>query len=139
MDHLRKAEEKLRSVHALRKRLKWYKVDLDNAIRRSGPKGIAPVDLSKPAVKSSAREDDYSSADLIASIQRKISETEDEIKMITSVVEDLEPEQKKIIKLWYFEKKSKEQIKRALYLSGASAIYKRRNAAVKAFADIFPW
>lgn len=139
MDHLRKAEEKLRSVHALRKRLKWYKVDLDNAIRRSGPKGIAPIDLSKPAVKASKREDDYSSADQIAYIQRKISETEDEIRMITSVVDDLEPEQQTIIKLWYFDKKSKEQIKSALYLSGASSIYKRRDDAVKAFAEIFPW
>lgn len=139
MDLLRKAKEKLKSVHNLERRLEFYKIDLDNAIRRSGPKGIAPIDLSRPAVKSSAREDDYSSADQIAYIQRKIMETEDEIKMINSVVEALEPEQQQIIELWYFEKMKKEEIAEKLHYSGFSTIYRKRDQALLRFAQIFPW
>lgn len=139
MDLLSKANEKLKSVHNLERRLEFYKIDLDNAIRRSGPKGIAPIDLSKPVVKSSAREDDYSSADKIAHIQHKILETEDEIRMINSVVEALEPEQQQIIKLWYFEKMKKEKIAETLNYSGLSTIYRKRDQALLRFAQIFPW
>ena len=139
MDHFKQAEEKLESYRWLKKRLKHYEEERDKAIRRSGPKGIAPIDLSNPAVKSSKMEDDFSAAEQIAYYRQKILETKDEMEAITSVVADLEPEQRKIIELWYFKKKSIEQIKSALFLSGTSAVYKRRNAAIRAFASIFPW
>ena len=109
MDHFKQAEEKLESFRWLKKRLKHYEEERDKAIRR------------------------------IAYYRQKILETKDEMEAITSVVADLEPEQRKIIELWYFKKKSIEQIKSALFLSGTSAVYKRRNAAIRAFASIFPW
>ena len=139
MDYFKKAEEKLYSVATLRHRLKNYETAYDREIRRSGPSGIAPIDLSKPVVKSSRAEDNFDSADKIAYYWTKIVQTREEINDITSIAEQLPTELYNVIRLWYFEKKPKEKIMAAIYINSPKTLYAKRRKAVKMFADIFPW
>lgn len=139
MDYFKKAEEKLYSVGMLRSRLKNYEAAYDKEIRRTGPSGIAPIDLSKPTVKSSRMEDTFDSVDRIAYYKEKIIQTREEVSDITTVAEQLPTELYDIIRMWYFEKTPKERILKSLFISSPKTLYKKRRQAVRMFAEIYPW
>lgn len=143
MDYFKQAEEKLYSVPVLRKRLMIYEDARDKLIRRTGPSGISPIDLTNPAVMSSKPEEDFSGAERIAHYQRKINEMRDDIEQVTSVVELLRPEDRSMIELRYFRIQSghhltKSQIARIMYISEIS-VYRRIKRAVNAFVELYPW
>ena len=139
MDYFKRAEEKLYSVSTLRRRLSNYESAYDREVRRTAPSGIKPLDYSKPTVMSSRPEDDFDAVEKMAYYKAKIIQTRDEIECITSVAEQLPTELYNIIRLWYFEKKSKEKIMASQYISSPKTLYAKRRQAVRIFADIFPW
>ena len=144
MDYYKKAKEKLYSVATLRRRLKNYEAAYDREIRRSGPSGIAPIDLSKPVVKSSRAEDNFESADKIAYYKSKIEQTAEEIDDILSVVKQLPEEYRKVVEECFFKRGSDQnrvemwKIAQKFHIA-ESSLYRIRNKAIRMFADIFPW
>lgn len=138
MNHSR-AEKKLYSIARLRMKIKNCEAARDRLIRQIAPSGIAPIDMTKPRVKSSKPEDDFSAADKIAHYQQQINEMNDLVSETTAVVDQLCPEERKIIVLWYFRGMKAEQIAKELHYSGTSTIYRRRHEALENFDDLFPW
>ena len=115
--YIKRAEEKLYSVHYLRKRLLTYTERLRKLQLRSGTDSTSEIE----------------------SVKTNILETQYEIEDITFVVEQLSPDEQILIRLWYFEKLPKKELCAKLFISSVSALYKRKDKALKNFYNIFPW
>lgn len=139
MDHFKQAEEKLYNIPSLRSALEQYKRACNRIYRLCAPQGIAPVDYSKPHVQSSRPVDTLGDLDKLAHFGQRIAEIEESINEIMDVIEQLKPEQQKLIEMWYFERKTKEQIAEVLHYSSTATIYRRRKKALSDFVKIYPW
>lgn len=142
MDYFKRAEKMLYDVGTkgdLQNKLKNYERLYDKEIRRICPSGIAPIDYSKPTVMSSRPEDDFVAADNIAYYRSMIIQTRDEIENIMIVAKQLPDELFNIIRLWYFERKTKEQIAKELFYESTTTVYRKRKKAIKIFVSIYPW
>ena len=78
---------------------------------RTSPGNITPSpDFSKPYSSVGAVNDALSACLELAEVAKEIQQTQETIGEIDQVIAQLEPEERDIIRLWYIERKSKEEI-----------------------------
>ena len=134
------ADELLRRVPNTRQRLSNYERKLSKLIQRTGPSGLVPIDLSKPAVKGSRPEGDVAmQSEQIAALTTTIQAIKDEVGDVINTVALLDERERRLIELWYFKGLKKDEIAERLYYAGRTSVYKLHRRALLHFVELYPW
>lgn len=131
------AEKTLRSRGVLETALENLERRRERIIEQSGPAGYPSPDFSKPYASVDAVNDALSACLELSEVTREIQRTEETIGEIDRVIGQLEPEERDIIRLWYIERKSKEEIAGAVSYASMTSVYDVRNRAVARFALLY--
>lgn len=70
----------------------------------------------------------------LCEVGKEIEATRAAILEIDQVIGQLEPQEREIIRLWYIERKAKDEIAAELNYSSSKSVYELRNKAVAEFA-----
>lgn len=114
---------------------------LDNLSRRreaAASRGMIQGGAGAVAYASGGRTNN-DLADLLelAELDREIATTRSVIEEIDRVLAQLDKGNSDLLRAWYIERKSKEEIAAALHYSSSSTLYELRNKAVAAFAILY--
>ena len=124
------AENTLRSRSMLEKALKNLMRRQERIMRHNAPSGYPSLDTSKPYTSTKSVNDALT--DCI-----EINCTKDKIDEIDSVLQQLDPQDAELLRLWYIERKSKEEIAAQVNYASRTSIYDLRNKAVAGFAVLY--
>ncbi len=103
------AENTLRSRSMLEKALKNLMRRQERIMRHNSPSGYPSLDTSKPYTSTKSVNDALTDCIEIAEVAREINCTKDKIDEIDSVLQQLDPQDAELLRLWYIERKSKER------------------------------
>lgn len=109
----------------------------ERLIDSGAPQGITGLDPAKPYVSGGTVNDTMSDCLDLIEVNKEIKITEAKIKEIDDVVDQLSDENKKILKLWYVDVKSKEDICDILHFESRTSLYGIRNKAIGQFAVLY--
>ncbi len=137
MNYFKAAEEILRSVNSLKRALKNLNLRRSKLIEQNRPSEPGRIDYSKPFIDTGFVNDTLNELLEVSECTRSISETENKIKEIEDILEQLESDHNTILKLWYIERKSKESIMSEMYIESMTTVYNLRNKAVGEFALLY--
>lgn len=136
----KKTEALLYSVFVSKQRLINYERKLSKAIQRSGPSGVAPIDLTKPSVHGSHPEADLDDMTTeIARLTSIVQGIKDEIGDILTTISQLSAPERRLIEMWYFRRMTKSKIAEALNYANIHSIYILRDKALTHFTALYPW
>ena len=131
------AEKTLRSRGMLDTALDNLERRKERIIRNSGPSGYPSADFSKTYTSTKDVNDALSECLELAEVAREISETREAIEEIDRVLGQLEEDDAALLRLWYVDRKSKEEVAAAMCYGSTSTIYDLRNKAVSRFAILY--
>lgn len=137
MNYFKAAEQLLASVPTLEKALENLKERKRQLTEQGKSRELGSIDYSKPFVDSHFVNDTLNELLELAECTRNIAETQRKLNYIDGIIEQLSEEYKKVIVLWYVEKRSKESIMEALYIDSLTTVYNLRNRAVAEFALLY--
>lgn len=137
MNYFKAAEQVLSSVPTLKRALENLERRKTQLIESGTPREPGAIDYSKPFTDSHYVSDTLNELLELSECTRNIAETQRELSYIDSIIAQLSEENKKIIVLWYVEKRSKEYIMEALYIESLTTVYNHRNKAVAEFALLY--
>lgn len=109
----------------------------DKAIRRGAPKDLKTIDHSGAYVSGGGVNDVLADRLEVAELNRAIERTRDTIEEIDRVLAQLNAADSDLLRAWYIEHKSKEEIAALTNYSSTSTLYDLRNKAVAAFAILY--
>ena len=118
------AENTLRGRGFLDSALQNLERRKERIVQHGSPAGYPSPDFSKPYASTSAVNDTLAECLELAEVVREIKVTEEKIQEIDAV----------IIRLWYIEGKSRDEIAEAVNYASTRSIYDLRNSAVAEFA-----
>ena len=131
------AENTLRGRGFLDSALQNLERRKERIVQHGSPAGYPSPDFSKPYASTSAVNDTLAECLELAEVVREIKVTEEKIQEIDAVISQLDEAERDIIRLWYIEGKSKEEIAEAVNYASATSVYDLRNKAVAQFALLF--
>lgn len=131
------AENTLRSRQTLETALKNLERRKERIIRRAAPSEYPAFDMSKPYTSTKDVNDALIECVELAEVIREIGATQDKITEIDSVLKQLDAADAELLRLWYMERRSKEDIAEQVNYSSRTSIYDLRNKAVAAFALLY--
>lgn len=99
------AENTLRSRSMLEKALKNLMRRQERIMRHNAPSGYPSLDTSKPYTSTKSVNDALTDCIEIAEVAREINRTKDKIDEIDSVLQQLDPQDAELLRLWYIERK----------------------------------
>lgn len=137
MNYFKAAEQVLGSVPMLKSALENLKKREQRLIEQGKPREHGAIDYSKQFTDSHFLNDTLNELLELSECSRNIAETQRTIKEIEGVIEQLSDEHKKVVVLWYIEKRSKESIAKSMYIESSTTIYNLRNKAVAEFALLY--
>lgn len=137
MNYFKAAEQVLGSVPTLKKALENLKRREQRLIDQGKPREVGAIDYSKPFTDSHFVSDTLNELLELSECTRNIAETEKALAEIEGIIAQLSEEHKKVIELWYFEKRPKEAIMAELYIESLTTVYNLRNKAVAEFALLY--
>lgn len=109
----------------------------ERVIHRAGPGGIQTTDYSRPYVSGGGANDALADCLELAEINREIATTRETIVEIDHVLEQLDAADAALLRAWYIERRTKEEIAEELNYSSTTTVYDLRNKAVSAFAILY--
>lgn len=95
------AENTLRSRSMLEKALKNLMRRQERIMRHNAPSGYPSLDTSKPYTSTKSVNDALTDCIEIAEVAREINRTKDKIDEIDSVLQQLDPQDAELLRLWY--------------------------------------
>lgn len=134
INYFEAAENTLRGRGYLDAALKNLERRKERIIQRAGPSGYPSPDFSKPYASTSAVNDTLEECLELAEVSREIGQTKAEIDEIDAILAQLGKVERDIIRLWYIEGKSRDEIAEAVNYASTKSIYDLRNTAVAEFA-----
>ena len=134
MNYFKSAEQVLSSVPALKRSLQNLERRKERIIENGAPGELGAVDPSKPYVNSTFVSDTLNDLLELNEVTKCIKLTEAKLEEIEGVLSQLEEEQRKILVMWYIERRKKESIAEALAYESITTVYDKRNRAVAEFA-----
>lgn len=134
MNYFKAAEQVLSSVPTLKRAIENLEKREKRLIESGAPRELGAIDYSKPFADSHFANDTLNELLELSECSKNKAETEQKIKEINGVVEQLPDEYKTLVRLWYFEKHSKEEVMVKMHIESLSTIYNLRNKAVAEFA-----
>lgn len=137
MNYFKAAEQVLGSVPTLKRALENLRNREQRLIEQGKPREPGAIDYSKPFTDSHFVSDTLNELLEFSECSRNIAETERTLAEVEGIIEQLSDEHKKVVVLWYIEKRSKEAIAEALYVESPTTVYNLRNKAVAEFALLY--
>lgn len=137
MNYFKAAEQVLNSVPTLRKALKNLQNREQRLIEQGKPHEPGAIDFNKPFTDSNFVNDTLNELLELAECTQNIVETKRTLEEIDGVFSQLPDEHKKVIVMWYIEKRTKEYIAEALLVESPTTVYNLRNKAVAEFALLY--
>ena len=137
MNYFKEAERTLMNRRNLERSIENLHKRLAHIVNSGTPRPIGGMDYSQPYAKESMINDTMKDCLEVVEIKKEISDTEEEIKLIDDVIDQLSEKSKKVISLWYVEEKTKDEIREALENEGNTTIYSIRNKAIGEFAVLY--
>ena len=137
MNYFKAAEQVLSSVPDLERSLENLEHRKERLLSEGSPRGIAELDFDKPFVDTRYINKTLTEALSLSECARCIDKTRSDIEEIRAIIEQLPDELRRLVLLWYVEKKPKEEIMQSMGIYSNSTIYAKRNKAVAAFALLY--
>lgn len=109
----------------------------ERVIQQAGPNGIQTTDFSSPYVSGGGANDALADCLEIAEINREIMQTRETIEEIDRVLAQLDAMDEALLRAWYIDRRTKEEIAEELNYSSTTTVYDLRNKAVSAFAILY--
>lgn len=127
----------LSSVPDLERSLENLEHRKERLLSEGSPRGIAELDFDKPFVDTRHINKTLTEALSLSECARCIDKTRSDLEEIRAIIEQLPDELRRLVLLWYVEKKPKEKIMQSMEIYSNSTIYAKRNKAVAAFALLY--
>ena len=137
INYFNAAENTLRSRSMLEKALKNLMRRQERIMRHNSPSGYPSLDTSKPYTSTKSVNDALTDCIEIAEVAREINCTKGKIDEIDSVLQQLDPQDAELLRPWYIERESKEEIAAQVNYASRTSIYDLRNKAVAGFAVLY--
>lgn len=137
MNFFKAAEQVLHSVPILEKATENLKRRAAHLIESGAPREPGAIDYNKPFIDSHYVSETLNELLELSECEKNIANNKAELDYIYGIVEQLKDEHKKLIRLWYFEKKPKEAVMEDMYIDSLSTVYNLRNRAVAEFALLY--
>ena len=137
MNYFKAAEQVLSSVSDLERSLENLEHRKERLLSEGSPRGIAELDFDKPFVDTRYINKTLTEALSLSECARCIDKTRSDLEEIRAIIEQLPDELRRLVYLWYIEKKPKEEIMQSMEIYSNSTIYAKRNKAVAAFALLY--
>lgn len=131
------AENTLRSRSMLETALKNLKRRRERIMRHNAPSDYPSFDMSKPYTSTKSVNDALTDCVELAEVIREINKTQEKIDEIDGVLKQLDPQDAELLRLWYIERKSKDDIAAEANYASRTSIYDLRNKAVAGFALLY--
>lgn len=109
----------------------------ESVIRRGGPHDIQTTDYSRPYVSGGGANDALTDCLELAEINREIATTRETVEHIDAVLGQLDKADADLLRAWYIEHLTKEEVAERINYSSSSTLYDLRNKAVSAFAVLY--
>lgn len=137
MNYFKAAEQVLSSVPDLERSLENLEHRKERLLSEGSPRGVAELDFDKPFVNTRYINKTLTEALSLSECARCIDKTSSDLEEIRAIIEQLPDELRRLVLLWYVEKKPKEEIMQSMEIYSNSTIYAKRNKAVAAFALLY--
>lgn len=137
MNYFKAAEQVLSSVPDLERSLENLEHRKERLLAVGSPQGISELDFDKPFVDTQHINRTLTEALSLSECARCIDKTRSDLEEICAIIEQLPDELRRLVLLWYVEKKPKEEIMQSMEIYSNSTIYAKRNKAVAAFALLY--
>lgn len=131
------AENTLRARGMLETALGNLERKKERILRYGAPSEYPSADMSKPYTSSKAVNDTLTECVELAEVVREITITREKIEEIDRALGQLDGDDARILRLWYIERKSKEEITESVSYSSRTSVYDLRNKAVANFALLY--
>ena len=131
------AEQVLGSVPTLKRALENLRNREQRLIEQGKPREPGAIDYSKPFTDSHFVSDTLNELLELSECSKNIAETQRKLAELENIIDQLNEEYKKVVVLWYVEKRSKEAIMEELYIESLTTVYNLRNRAVAEFALLY--
>lgn len=137
MNYFKAAEQVLGSIPTLKKALENLQKREQRLIEQGKPREPGAIDYNKPFTDSHYVSDTLNELLELSECSKNIAETQRKLAEVENIIDQLNEEYKKVVVLWYVEKRSKEAIMEELYVESLTTVYNLRNRAVAEFALLY--
>ena len=137
MNYFKAAEQVLGSIPTLKKALENLQKREQRLIEQGKPREPGAIDYNKPFTDSHYVSDTLNELLELSECSKNIAETQHKLAELENIIDQLNEEYKKVVVLWYVEKRSKEAIMEELYVESLTTVYNLRNKAVAEFALLY--
>lgn len=137
MNYFKAAEQVLSSVPDLERSLENLERRKERLLKEGSPRGVKEPDFDKPFVDVRYVNKTLSEALSLSECARCIERTRSELDEIRAVIEQLPDELRRLVYLWYIEKRPRDSIMEELAMSSPTTMYSKRNQAVGRFALLY--
>ena len=137
MNYFKAAEQVLGSIPTLKKALENLQKREQRLIEQGKPREPGAIDYNKPFTDSHYLSDTLNELLELSECSKNIAETQRKLAELENIIDQLNEEYKKVVVLWYVEKRSKEAIMEELYVESLTTVYNLRNKAVAEFALLY--
>lgn len=137
MNYFKAAEQVLGSIPTLKKALENLQKREQRLIEQGKPREPGAIDYNKPFTDSHYVSDTLNELLELSECSKNIAETQRKLAELENIIDQLNEEYKKVVVLWYVEKRSKEAIMEELYVESLTTVYNLRNRAVAEFALLY--
>ncbi len=137
INYFKSAEKVLSERGNLERALANLERRLERTLQKSRPGELSAIDYSQPYISASNVTDTLADCLEVAEIMRELTTTKETIQEIDRVLDQLPRDDAYILRAWYIERKTKEEIAELLDYTSMTTIYDLRNKAVAAFAILY--
>ena len=137
MNYFKAAEQLLGSIPTLKRALENLQKREQRLIEQGKPREPGAIDYNKPFTDSHYVSDTLNELLELSECSKNIAETQRKLAELENIIDQLNEEYKKVVVLWYVEKRSKEAIMEELYVESLTTVYNLRNRAVAEFALLY--
>lgn len=137
MNYFKAAEQVLGSVPTLKRALSNLQRRQQRLIEKGCPREPGAIDYSKPFSDTQYVSDTLGELLELAECSKNLAETQEKLSEVEYIINQLDDEYKKVVELWYIEKRPKEVIMEQMYISSLATVYNLRNKAVAEFALLY--
>lgn len=137
INYFEAAEKTLRARGLLETALGNLERKKERILRYGAPSEYPSADMSKPYTGAKSVNDALADCLELAEVMREIQITRDKVEEIDGVLAQMDEDDARILRLWYIERKSKDEITEAVCYSSTSSLYDLRNKALVRFALLY--